>query len=60
MTFNVSFKITDESISLNELIKKGYTIDQAEFAVKEMVSEALEFDLGDEMMFSCLKVEYDG
>lgn len=59
MTFNVSFKITDESISLNELIKAGYTIEQAEYTVKKMMEEVLEDELGDEMTLSCLKVEYE-
>lgn len=59
MTFNVSFKITDESISLNDLINAGYTIEQAEYTVKKMMEEVLEDELGDEMTFSCLKVEYD-
>lgn len=60
MTFNVSFKITDESASLNDVIEAGFTIDQAEYAVKKIVTEILEDELGDDMTFSCLTVEYDG
>lgn len=60
MTFNISFKLTDESASLNDLINAGFTIEQAEQAVKNMVTEVLEDELGDEMTFSCLRVEYDG
>jgi hypothetical protein len=59
MTFNISFKITDDTISLNELIEEGYTIDEAEFVVKKMITEMLEDELGDAMTFSCLKIEYD-
>ena len=60
MTFNISFKLTDETASLNDLINTGFTIEQAEQAVKNMVTEVLEDELGDEMTFSCLRVEYDG
>ena len=60
MTFNISFKLTDESASLNDIINAGFTIEQAEQAVKNMVIEVLEDELGDEMAFSCLRVEYDG
>ena len=60
MTFNVSFKITDESASLNDVIEAGFTIEQAEYAVKKIVTETLEDELGDDMTFSCLAVKYDG
>ena len=59
MTFNVSFKITDESASLNDLLKAGFTIDQAEQAMREMITEVLEDELGDDMTFSRLRVESD-
>ena len=59
MTFNISFKLTDESTSLASLIDAGYTIDQAEQAAKAIIAEILEDELGDDMTFSCLHVEYD-
>ena len=58
MTFNVSFKFT-EPTSLNELIEKGYTIEQAEQVVKAIIAKVLEDELDEYMVFSCLNVELD-
>lgn len=58
MTFNVSFKLT-EPTSLNELIEKGYTIEQAEQVAKAIIAKVLEDELDEYMVFSCLNVELD-
>ena len=59
MTFNVSFKLADESASVNDVVEAGFTIEQAEYAVKKMVSEVLEDEICDGMTLSCLRVECD-
>ena len=58
MTFNVSFKLT-EPTTLNELIEKGYTIEQAEQVAKAIIAKVLEDELDEYMVFSCLNVELD-
>ena len=59
MTFNVSFKLTDNETSLNDLINAGYTIEQAEYVAKKMIEAILEDELGGDMTFSCLRAELD-
>lgn len=59
MTFNVSFKLTDNFISLQTLTEAGFTIEHAETLLTESLTEVLQEEIGDEMTLSCLRVEYD-